>query len=403
MLSRLTIRPGVAFLVLCLAAGPAARPVAAEDVVGAVKGLALAALIRNQADNADKLLDAVTLRHGAAARDATKVVPGYSVGRKAYVGAYQVTGPQAQLDKVHAVFEVTGQVDGGKGRFAHLFPSVTANPLDMKRVDGISMVAAVDSPLWGSVGTFPIGGSEQSRLLRATAAIAAAKLAGPAIDTFLNKLNGHPAGIPTRVVPILTVGEKAYVGLAQVMGRGAGGVDAVLQLEENLGSQLKARILVPVDASLGLRRVPEAGVSTIVDMVLEAGSKSSKEVEDARKPVVVAAPPPPGPPATGPVVVVSGLEDVCSGLPPGLARKCHAEAQECVEKWNHCDSNRRDCEKKYSKCASRFAEEWGETEWEGYGPPPWANPSWRRGRDKGRGKGHGRGKGRGKGRGHDDD
>lgn len=259
--------------ILALALGGLGTAATAGGVGELVKGLAGAALIRSQAGTVDQLLDGVTLRHGHDDRRATRVVPGYSVGRKLYVGAYQVAGTPEAVKKVHAVFEVTGQVDGGKGRFAHLIPSVTGNPLDLKRVHGVSVVAAVESSLWGDVGTYPVGGSKNAAL-RAGLAVAAAKTVGPGVDDFLRKAQATPGTIETRVVPILTFGEKSYVGLAQVTGPRASSTDAVLQLEEDLGRKFKARIFIPVDTRRGFARQAGVGVGTLVDMTLKSGSRS---------------------------------------------------------------------------------------------------------------------------------
>lgn len=275
---------------LGLAALLAAGPVRATDTIGGVAiGMAAAALIRSQAGNIDQMLDALTLRRGGAARHQTVVVPIYSIGRKVCVGAAQVTGPSDALKTVRICYEITGQIDGGKGRFGHIVPASSSNPLDFRRVQGVSVVAVIDASIWGNQGTFPLGGRKDAALLRAGAAVAAAKLAGPTLDPFFKRLAHIPSGIETKFVPILTVGEKSYVGMAQVMGANARGTDAVLQLEEVLGGKFKVRVFVPVDANLGLKRVSDVGVVTLIDMTLATGTTSPADTK--KKPVPVVVPP----------------------------------------------------------------------------------------------------------------
>lgn len=78
----------------------------------------------------------------------------------------------------------------------------------------------------------------------------------------------------TKVVPIVSVGQGAYVGAAQVIGekKDVQRVEAVAQLEIDLPGKARAKILVPVDkVSLDiskLRRVPKVGISAVIDLKL---------------------------------------------------------------------------------------------------------------------------------------
>jgi hypothetical protein len=375
----------------------------AAGVTNVLKGYAASVLIRSQAGALDGIIDAVTLRHGSLAGDQTRVVPAFSVGRKAYVGAYQVAGPPEQVTKVRAVFEVTGQLEGGKGRFAHLIPSITANPLDIKRVRGVGVVAAVDASVWGAAGTHPVGGNNKSRLLRGAAAVAAAKLVGPEINRFLSRVTGHPSSAPTRVVPILTVGEKGYVGLAQVLGPGAERCDAVLQLEEVAGDRVRVRAMVPVDTGLQLKRLNGVGVGTVVDMVLKSGTTAPKAGQPAgakvpvvpvvvKQPAPVALPPPPS----------GGGFDILT-LSPGWSThpKCKNSLRQCQKFSARCASEGKQCKQADKHCA-RYENECGPGGSMGAG----GGGKGRGGKGKWKKKGRG-GKGKGGGppwaRGGDDD
>lgn len=102
------------------------------------------------------------------------------------------------------------------------------------------------------------------------------KTAGP-LDKFINTVtlrHGMQSSQATKVVPILSVGEKGYVGGAQVCGPKVqvDRVDAVFQYEKNFShNNYRAKVLVP-SASLNplkLERVPQVGVSAIIDVSLD--------------------------------------------------------------------------------------------------------------------------------------
>lgn len=97
------------------------------------------------------------------------------------------------------------------------------------------------------------------------------------INEGVNKLT-NSAGVPileaTKVVPIVSVGQGAYVGAAQVSGPqdAVDQVQAVGQLEGSVsGKTFRLKALVPIDTqkpsgSNSLRRVKGVGVSAIVDV-----------------------------------------------------------------------------------------------------------------------------------------
>jgi hypothetical protein len=102
------------------------------------------------------------------------------------------------------------------------------------------------------------------------------KNSGP-LDKFINTItlrHGMQSSLATKVVPILSVGEKGYVGGAQVCGpkTQVDKVDAVFQYEKNLShNNYRAKVLLP-SASLNplkLERVPQVGVSAIIDVSLD--------------------------------------------------------------------------------------------------------------------------------------
>lgn len=94
------------------------------------------------------------------------------------------------------------------------------------------------------------------------------------LNNFINTLMAkHGAGTEyaTKVVPILTVGSKGYIGAAQVTGPTelVDRTEAVLQLEGNFnGSQFRVKALIPIDSKnpINFSRVQGVGISAIIDV-----------------------------------------------------------------------------------------------------------------------------------------
>lgn len=94
------------------------------------------------------------------------------------------------------------------------------------------------------------------------------------LNNFINKLmrdNDVESSYATKVVPIISVGDKGYIGAAQVIGPQAAvdEVEAVAQVEGSFNDKLfRIRGLVPVDSKnpTRLNRVSGVGVSAIIDV-----------------------------------------------------------------------------------------------------------------------------------------
>jgi len=95
------------------------------------------------------------LNNKARNRDMTKVVPILSVGigivssnPGSYIGAAQVQGPAAAVNKVQAVAQIEGSFLGAV-RLKGLVPVDSLNPLagDLHRVYGVGVTALVDFQL----------------------------------------------------------------------------------------------------------------------------------------------------------------------------------------------------------------------------------------------------------------
>lgn len=121
--------------------------VAHADLLGSVlKGGGIAVLVKQFQRPINDGINKLTGSAGAAATEATKVVPIVSIGQGGFVGAVQVSGPQAQVNRVQAVGQVEGSVLN-QFRLKALIPIDTQKPSDLKssrRVKGVGVSAIVD-------------------------------------------------------------------------------------------------------------------------------------------------------------------------------------------------------------------------------------------------------------------
>ncbi|TWH47358.1 hypothetical protein [Sporomusa sp. KB1] len=94
------------------------------------------------------------------------------------------------------------------------------------------------------------------------------------LNNFINTLTfKHGAGsdYATKVVPIVSAGNKGYIGAAQVTGSQelVDQTEAVLQLEGNFNSStFRVKALLPIDSTnpVNFSRVQGVGVSAIIDI-----------------------------------------------------------------------------------------------------------------------------------------
>lgn len=93
------------------------------------------------------------------------------------------------------------------------------------------------------------------------------------IDNFLNTLlrqNNLSTTYTTKVVPIVSVGNNAYIGAAQITGPASEieRVKAVAQLEASFNGIARVKGLVPIDSMnpVGANRIQGVGISALVDL-----------------------------------------------------------------------------------------------------------------------------------------
>ncbi len=139
------IKKIVAVLVVCLTiAGGTAMAVDLGDLIGVVGG---GLLVSGFAEQINDFINTVTLNKGVGVKDETKVVPIVSVGSGTSVGAAQVAGIKADVDKVQAVAEVAVSFLGRIG-VRILVPIDSKNPLErFRRVQKVGVSAIIDYKL----------------------------------------------------------------------------------------------------------------------------------------------------------------------------------------------------------------------------------------------------------------
>lgn len=235
---------------------------------GGVKLVGIGYLVKQNAKALDKFINEITLRHNVPINQATKVVPILSLGDKGYVGAAQVMGPQKAVNKVQAVFQIEESLD--RFRIKVLVPSDSLTGL--RRVEKVGISALIDVALEGGFKvTHPkgLGGKE---VLAATAVAVAVKNAGNQLNELINKLSLRKGAKEfTKVIPMATLGENAYIGGAQVSGASAdvAKVAGVWQYEDLFSNGMfRVKILIPTDDlnPLKLRRVNGVGLTAVIDM-----------------------------------------------------------------------------------------------------------------------------------------
>ncbi len=152
----------------------------------------------------------------------------------------------------------------------------------MQRISRHVGLALLSAAVILSLATGPAGSeSIATQVLKGAAiGLAVTKTAEP-LDKFINTVtlrHGVAGNAATKVVPILSVGEKGYIGGAQVSGprEMVDRVAAVFQYEKNFSNNnYRAKVLV-ASASLNplkIERVQQVGVTAIIDVALDGAAR----------------------------------------------------------------------------------------------------------------------------------
>ncbi len=142
---------GVAVIVAAFTAGTVAPAVAQVSIGSLIKLFGIGYVVKQFGPQINNAINTLMLNNKAANREMTKVVPILSVGigvsapGGAYIGAAQVQGPKASVDKVQAVAQIEGAFSDAV-RLRGLIPVDSLNPLpgNLHRVYGVGVSALVD-------------------------------------------------------------------------------------------------------------------------------------------------------------------------------------------------------------------------------------------------------------------
>ncbi len=141
----------VGVIVAAFAAGTVAPAVAQISIGSLIKLFGIGYVVKQFGPQINNAINTLMLNNKAANREMTKVVPILSVGvgvsapGGSYIGAAQVQGPKASVDRVQAVAQIEGAFSDVV-RLRGLVPVDSLNPLpgNLHRVYGVGVSALVD-------------------------------------------------------------------------------------------------------------------------------------------------------------------------------------------------------------------------------------------------------------------
>jgi len=283
-------------IVLAAAAGMIAAALAPAGALTlgtkVLRGAAVGYAVKRYAGPLDRFINKVTLQRGMPHHLGTKVVPILSVGDKGYVGGAQVAGPANLVRGVQAVFQYEQSLSTGNYRIKALVPSSSLNPLQLKRVPKVGVSAIIDVAVGGGLKTHTYGeGVGAGEVIRAAAVAVGVKAVSTQLNRAINTVTFNKGAV-TRVVPMATFGEKAYIGGAQVSGstRVIDSVQAVWQYEDLFSNGVfRVKVLVPTNSvnPLRMKRVQGAGITAVIDTAIskqyEAGDYGRRYYDRVRR------------------------------------------------------------------------------------------------------------------------
>ncbi len=142
------IRTAALLVAAALAIGGFSAAAYGQDIFGIIKTLGVGYAVRTFAPQINDFTNNLLQNRGVAVREQTKVVPILSLGvgsaAGAYVGAAQVSGPRAAVDKVEAVAVLEADFHGAF-RIKALVPVDNLKPWEaFRRVPGVGVSAVID-------------------------------------------------------------------------------------------------------------------------------------------------------------------------------------------------------------------------------------------------------------------
>jgi hypothetical protein len=131
--------------VLGLGASSTAQAGLLDGVLGkAIKVGGIGFLVKQFGPGINKAINTLLQQKGIRYEGRTKVVPMLSAGNGAYVGAGQIQGPEASVNK--AKYVVTFELPVGRVRGKAMIPvnSLTPGKMEFKPVAGVGVTAVID-------------------------------------------------------------------------------------------------------------------------------------------------------------------------------------------------------------------------------------------------------------------
>ena len=140
-----TFAVGVIVGIMAAAAGPAAAQVSIGSLI---KLFGIGYVVKQFGPQINQAINTLMLNNQAQNKELTKVVPILTTGSGTYVGAAQVSGPAADVDRVQAVGSLAFEWNNGVWKGSVLIPIDSLNPLKgFKRVYGVGVDAVINARL----------------------------------------------------------------------------------------------------------------------------------------------------------------------------------------------------------------------------------------------------------------
>ena len=146
----LKLRTMIFILIVALTVGGLAAQANGQDIFRIIKTLGVGYAVRTFGPQINDFINDLLQNKGARVREHTKVVPILSISigignpTNAYVGAAQVSGPRAAVQKVEAVAQLEGDFSG-VFRIKALVPVDNLKPWEaLRRVNGVGVSAIIE-------------------------------------------------------------------------------------------------------------------------------------------------------------------------------------------------------------------------------------------------------------------
>lgn len=116
-----------------------------------LKGGVVIVVVDKFSSQIDRFVNTITGNKTNNTTETTRVVPILTIGKGAYAGAVQVSGPKTLVDEVKAVAQLEGEAKiGGTVRVKALIPISTrgvSDPTKLSRVKGVGVSALIELKL----------------------------------------------------------------------------------------------------------------------------------------------------------------------------------------------------------------------------------------------------------------